>query len=413
MPERPSPNTRARTPEPDDPPDTRFVTSAIRDLLHHARQPGTISLAGGLPAEDALPVTRLREAADRVLTKAGPAAVQYGLTEGEPALRELVASGAGRRAGEVVVTAGSQQALDLLVATLCRPGDPVAMEEPGYLGARQVLRARQVRTMGVPVDVDGLDVDHLEWLLATGPTPRLLYLNPSFQNPTGASLAPERAERVVELAERYRFHIAADDPYRELWFTRPPVDLPDGPLVVHLRSSSKVIAPGLRVGWLLAHPDLARRVAVAKQPADLQTSTLNQLMVAELLADTGWWGSHCRELRSLYRSRRDALVAALDGAGVPVPAVPDGGFFCWLPASRDPHRSLPAALETGVAYVPGSEFTADRTGTGSGTPPSRGEGGWEGAIRPGRAIRLSFSNADPARFVTAVDRLRTLGVLAP
>ena len=385
--------------------DDRFQASAIRDLLHHARRADVVSLAGGLPAADALPVERLRRAADRVLTTDGVTAAQYGLTEGEPVLRELVADELGRHPDEVVVTSGSQQALDLLVAVCCRPGDLVAVEDPCYLGALQVLRARQVRPVGIPVDGDGLDVDRLEHLLDGGLRPRLLYCNPNFQNPTGVSLSPERALRLAELGQRYGFVVAADDPYRQLWLDARPVDLPAEPSVALLRSASKVIAPGLRVGWLVAEPELARRVAVAKQPADLQASTLSQLLVAEVLADRAWWHDHLAGLRHRYRARRDALLAELERVGCRPPIRPAGGFFCWLPAALDPEAGLPVALDAGVAYVPDAQFRVP--------DPDRRDGPTGRWAGDGQALRLSYSSADPATFGPAVDRLVAVGLLAP
>lgn len=390
----------------------RFQSSAIRDLLVHARKPNVVSLAGGLPSESALPVDRFAKTVQHLLMTRGAEALQYGMTAGEPELQQIIAASCdfATDPSQIVVTAGSQQALDLVIRVVASNDvtqNIAVVEDPGYLGALQAFRGHAYTLAPIPVDENGLQVDLLETQLRDGLRPRLCYVNPAFQNPTGASIRPDRAVKLVALAEQYNFLIIADDPYAELFFgAERPVPLPQSDLVVRLGSTSKTLSPGLRVGWLNAHEELATVAALAKQPADLQTSTLNQLVVAELLSDRDWWASHTDALRSEYRDRRDLLIAAvrrhLPEVGLALPGdlsgstnsaslSPDGGFFLWVSLPRsvfgpvDTTVLLPSAVDAGVAYVPGDAFTVE-------TP------------RP-NSIRLSYSSGDPANFDAAIAHL--------
>ncbi len=385
----------------------RFTSSVIRDLLVHARQSNVISLAGGLPSESALPVERVGVAMDKILSQRGTTALQYGLTAGEPELQEQLAAAAPyrREPDQIVVTAGSQQALDLVIRVMAskdRQANIAIVEDPGYLGALQAFRGHGFTLAPIPVDEDGLDVELLGIQLASGLRPRLCYINPSFQNPTGASLSPDRAATLVQLAERYNFVILADDPYVELHLDgERPKPLPQSDMVVYLGSTSKTLSPGLRVGWLDADPALTSVAARAKQPIDLQTSTLNQLLVAELMGDKLWWSRHTEALRTDYRARRAALTQAVQHH-LPDSAIANqcGGFFLWVTVSEhtsherpmsslDMTELLPKAVENGVAYVPGDAFTV--------------------ATKQPNTVRLSYSSGDPERFDEAVRRLeRTL-----
>ena len=366
-----------------------------------------ISLAGGLPAAELMPRSALA-AALASCEHHGVDPWQYGPSAGEPALIDRIAdeeAGQDRRAdpSEIVVTTGSQQALGLVAMVSTRPGDTVVIEEPGYVGALQVFRQHGLHPTGVAVDRDGLDVERLASQLEAGLRPRLCYVNPTFQNPTGAVLTPARASALIDLAEHYGFLIVADDPYRMLGFYRAVAAAADpGPTarilhphtssrVVRLGSSSKTIAPGLRVGWSVAAEDVTERIVLAKQGADLHTPTLNQLVVADQLADGDAWSRRIGSLRAAYRDRADALTAAVsDGVGRALGDVaierPRGGFFLWLDdLGVDTTAGLERALAHGVAYVPGSAF-----GTG-------------GAAA--RSLRLSFSSGDPATFAEGVRRL--------
>jgi 2-aminoadipate transaminase len=367
------------------------TSSAIRDILVHADAPGVVSLAGGIPSPSSFPMAELRAAALAAL-EAGPRAVQYGRTDGDPACRAALArwTDAPVEADDLVVTTGSQQGLDLVARVLVDPGDAVVVGDPDYLGSLQALRGHEARLVAVPVDGGGLDTDRLAELLAAGLRPKLVYVVTNFHNPTGASLARERRTALVELAERHGFVVLEDDPYGELHFDGPPPP----PLgvgsdrVVRLRSVSKTVAPGLRLGWTAGPRWLLDAVVVAKQSSDLHTSSLSQAVVVELARDPAWRAAHLDRVRALYRERRDALVGALDrhfGAAAPL-TVPGGGMFLWTRFDGfDSAARLLDAVAAGVAYVPGPAFAVERP------DPA--------------AVRLSFTTASPEELDEAVRRL--------
>ena len=377
-------------------------SSAIRDLLALTRAPGVLSLAGGLPAPDTFPAGRIAEVAGRLLRTDPAAALQYGPTEGEPRLRAWVAAYEGARGGaavdpeRVIMTAGSQQALDLLARTLCTPGDPVVVEEPAYLGGLQALSAAGARLEPVATDADGLDVDALADRLAGGLRPVAVYTVATFQNPTGAVLARARREQLAGLAGRYGFTVIEDDPYAEIRFgpaTTPPVPpvraFDDGEHVVTLGSFSKTVAPGLRVGWAVLPAALAGPVARLKQAADLQTGSLGQAVVADLVADEAWWAAHLDDVRAGYARRARALVTALAevfGERLRV-GTPRGGMFLWgrFVDGTATAPLLTAAAARGVAFVPGAEF-------------------FVGAPDPA-TLRLSFATLGPDDLAEAARRL--------
>lgn len=378
------------------------TSSVIRDLLDWTRRPGMLSLAGGIPAAELLPVERVGEAVDRVLATHGPAALQYGPTDGEAVLRSLVAP-TPERADDVVVTTGSQQSLDLLARVLLDPGDTVVVEGPSYLGALSTFRAVGAHLVEVPGDAAGMDTEVLAGALDAGLRPKAVYVVPEFANPTGATLSAARRRHLVELAERHGFVIVEDDPYGALRFDGPSVapiaDRTD--LAVRLGTASKTLAPGLRVGWATLPAWLRGPVVRAKQAVDLHTSTLDQLVVADVLADEDFVAGHLARLRSVYGRRCRALVGALArvGGGRFEVAPPAGGMFAWAalhPSLRlTADAVLPSALVGGVAFVPGSAF---------GQAP--GEGERLGPAGDGeRRLRLCFATLDEARLADAVERL--------
>lgn len=380
--------------------DPRWTSSAIRDLLDHAKRPGVISLAGGLPAEEALPTERLAACSASVFERAGSASLQYGTTAGEPALRELLASFEAAHPDDLVITTGSQQALDLVARTLASPGDIAVVDTPGYVGAIQVLRGNGLRLHGCPVDGDGLDTAALHAMLAGGLRPRLVYTNPLHQNPTGGRLSLERAKHLVALAEQFDFWVVADDPYREITFGAC-VPSPEEGLhpttsdrVILLGSLSKTLSPGLRIGWCSGPPMAMRTVVIAKQATDLHTATLNQLIVASVLSDHRWWVQHLQTLRSLYRRRHDALEAAITTHLPNASVLPtSGGFFSWVNVPGiDTSALLSTALDLGVAFVPGSAFTIDG--------------------RPSSSLRLSHSFAAVDSFDEGLRRVAAALVTA-
>ena len=333
-------------------------SSAIRDLLRHADRDDVLSLAGGLPAAERFPVAAITEAASLVLARGD--GLQYGLSEGDLGLRELVAPDGDP--ASVVVTTGSQQALDLIGRVILDPDAAVVVGDPCYVGARQVLQANRASLVGVGVDRDGIDVDELAERLAGGLRPKLVYVVANFDNPSGAVLAAGRRVRLAELAEQYDFLIIEDDPYGRLRYDGDHLDPIPGDRVLRLRSASKTLVPGLRVGWMSGPQFVVDAVVIAKQAVDLHTSTVSQAIVHELLSRPGWFDAHVSGLLPWYAAQRDALIAAI-AAHLPTATFdrPDGGMFLWLrlPGS-DTASVLTEAVEAGVAFVPGSAFAVVR-----------------------------------------------------
>lgn len=369
---------------------TRQTTSAIRDLLEHARRPGMISLAGGLPDPEAFPVDHLAALAAAAIRTEPGEVLQYGLTAGSVALREHIAATtpSATTPEAVVVTTGSQQALDLLGAVLLDPGDPVVVGDPDYLGALQAFRSTGAALCAIPVDEGGFDADALEDRLAGGIRPKLVYVVPHFHNPTGATLAPGRADALLALADRYGFLVVFDDPYRDLGVDGAPGEPGPHPNAVHLRSVSKVLAPGLRVGWMIGPRQLVSAVERAKQAADLHTSGLGQAVALGALR-APWFPTHVAELRAATRTRRDALIGALTTAFGDVLHVsrPAGGMFVWATFAdgTDTGALLERALDAGVAFVPGAAFAVERDRSAS--------------------LRLSWATAAPDALGEAATRL--------
>jgi 2-aminoadipate transaminase len=385
---------------------TRMSTlrpSPIRALLRLVDQPGVLSMAGGLPALSALDADRVRAVIESVLDHGGalgPTALQYGPTEGVDPLRRRLAGMLSAElptdADDILVTTGSQQGLDLLARASIDPGDVVVVEAPSYLGALQSFSVAGARIVAIDGDHDGIDVDRLAAELAGGLRPKVLYVVANFHNPTGAVLSLDRRIRLVELAEHHGFFIISDDPYGELRFAGPPlpsiaalgVGRPVS--IVRLGSASKILAPGLRVGWMTGPPALLEAAGRLKQSADLHTSTLSQLVVAELLADEGAQRAHLDRIRSRYRERAGALSDALGadlGERVDF-SPPTGGMFTWVTAldGTDTVELFPRAIDHGVAFVPGAAFSVDG-------------GGFTGSLR------LSFATLDPTRIRIGVARL--------
>jgi DNA-binding transcriptional MocR family regulator len=341
----------------------------VRDILALTEQPGIISFAGGLPAPELFDARGLRGAFARALSdQSAGRTLQYSTTEGDPRLRALIAArltarGLPTEADDLLITSGSQQALTLAAAALLEPGDAVCVEEPSYLAALQCFGLAGARLVPVRCDEDGLDPVALEQAVAEH-RPKLLYTVPTFHNPTGRTLPLERRIAVAQLAGRLGFWIVEDDPYGELRYRGDPlpalVTLPGAEdRTLSLSTLSKLAAPGLRIGWVRAPAQLRRCLVIAKQAADLHSSTIDQAATALWLEDLDL-DAHVAGLRAAYAPRRDALV---DGLREALPAgsawsEPDGGMFVWarLPAGADAEALLPGALAHGVAYVPGYPF---------------------------------------------------------
>ncbi|WP_222710889.1 PLP-dependent aminotransferase family protein [Quadrisphaera setariae] len=374
------------------------ASSPVRDLLALVSQPEVISFAGGLPAPELLDVDGVRAAFDAVLSGPGArTALQYAPTEGSAELRALLAArtsgrGLATTADDVLITTGSQQALALLSTALLDPGAVVAVEEPTYLAALQGFALAGARVVPVASDDDGVVPASLERVLEEH-SPALVYLVPTFANPTGRTLsASRRAEVAALLADRPTW-VVEDDPYGELRYRGEALaPLASQPALegraVYLGSLSKVFAPGLRLGWLRAPRELRARLAVAKQAADLHTSTVDQAAAAAYLTATDL-DAHVAGLRAAYGARRDAALESLPSVLPPGSTWtdPDGGMFVWarLPGGVDTAALLPAALEHDVAFVPGAPFYAGA--------PDRS------------TLRLSFTTHSPERTREGLSRL--------
>lgn len=378
-----------------------MIASEVRALFAVASRPEIVSLAGGMPAVDALPLEAVAATVSELVLSRGAVALQYGSAQGDPGLRARICDVMAMEGitdahpDNVVVTAGSQQALDLLTRVFVDPGDVVVTEGPTYVTAINTFAAYQARIVHVPMDGDGLSpgalAQTLERLATEGARVKLLYTVPTFQNPGGITLTPPRRAEVLEICRRAGVLVVEDNPYGLLSFTGEPVramraDAPDD--VVYLGSFSKTLAPGLRVGWALAPAPVAARLVLAAESAILSQSMFTQLVVERYLA-TQPWAEQVKVFREMYRERRDAMLDAL-AESMPAGATwtrPDGGFFVWvtLPGGVDTRAMLPRAIAARVAYVPGAGFYADGSG--------------------GSSMRLSFCYPPPERIRDGVGRL--------
>jgi 2-aminoadipate transaminase len=349
--------------------------SEIRDLLSITARNDVIGFGGGLTAPDLFPAAELTEALRRVLASRPARALQYGSTEGLLELREVVASRLRRRgiacaATDVLITTGSQQALDLVAEALVDRGSPLLVEAPTYVGALQAFGGCEPDFVSLPTDDDGLSVDELTaWLARTQLRPRLLYTIPSFQNPSGVTMSSPRRKRVLELLAAHGVPIVEDDPYGELVYDgeihSPLRSMSGGEDVIYVGTFSKVLAPGIRIGFVVAPRPLHERLILLKQGRDLHTDALAQCMVAEYCDHFGL-DSHIECLKIAYRERRDAMLDALTRSmpeGVSW-TKPTGGMFLWvtLPPQISARELLFAAVEAGVTFVPGTAFHADGKG---------------------------------------------------
>jgi 2-aminoadipate transaminase len=341
----------------------RLNPSTIREILELTEQTGIVSLAGGLPSADTFPVAAMQEATARVLRDTPREALQYAASEGYPPLREWVAAemraqGLQADAAQVLITTGSQQGLDLVGKVLIDPGSTVAVESPTYLGALQAFAPYEPEFLAV----EGDDQGPLPQALEAARGARFVYLLPNFQNPTGRCLSAARRLALVQRARDIGLPIVEDNPYGDLWFDAPPpppLSAAAGDGAVYLGSFSKVLAPGLRLGYVIAPKALYAKLLQAKQSADLHTPGFNQRIVYEVIKN-GFLREHVPTIRARYKTHRDAMRDALQRhlpAGCRW-AAPSGGMFFWveLPARLDATALLPRAVAAGMAYVPGAPF---------------------------------------------------------
>jgi 2-aminoadipate transaminase len=347
--------------------------SVIREILKVTERPGIISFAGGLPSPKTFPISEFSAACQMVLQGKGEAygqaALQYAASEGYAPLREMVAANLPWQvdAAQVLITTGSQQGLDLVAKVLIDTGSRVLVETPTYLGALQAFTPMEPEVVSVASDDDGVLIQDLEQKSnAQGQRARFLYLLPNFQNPTGRTMSDARRAALSQKAAELGLPIVEDNPYGDLWFDAPPplpltARNPAG--CIYLGSFSKVLAPGLRLGFLIAPPALMPKLLQAKQAADLHSPGFNQRMIAEVMQG-GFLDRHVPTIRALYKSQRDAMLAALtrEMKGLDVTwNTPAGGMFLWarLPEGVNAVELLPQAVDKGVAFVPGAPFFAD------------------------------------------------------
>lgn len=342
-------------------------SSAVRDLLAVTGRADVVSMAGGLPDPSAMPRDWLAACLDDALAE--PGALQYSTTEGDPELRAIVAAWEQAMIGrpvlgdEVLITTGSQQALNLLSQALIDPGDAVVVEDPAYVGALGSFRLAEADLVAIPQDGEGMRVDVLEERLSAGLRPKLAYVTPTFHNPAGSTLPEARRRRLAALADRYGFWVVEDDAYRRLWFETPPPApvAAHGDRVLRMGTFSKILSPGLRVGWITAPAALRRALVRVKQSTDLHTSTLGQVALRNAARDEARLERHLTAVRALYKARSQHMLRALAAHfGERVAVVPpEGGMFCWVrftDGTRTGHL-LRHAVEEGVAFVPGEAFS--------------------------------------------------------
>ena len=383
----------------------KMGSSVIRELLKLTTQPDIISFAGGLPAPSVFPVKEFQDASNRVLEEFGAEALQYSTTEGHLPLREMIARHTGRysikvSAENIMITSGSQQALDFIGRMFINRGDYIVVESPTYLGALQAWNAYGAQYISVPSDENGMMVDKLEEALRIGP--KFIYILPNFQNPSGSTLSLERRKRLIHMADQYGVPIIEDDPYGQLRYDGehlPSVVYLDDRLrddgdgsytgnVIYLSTFSKLLAPGLRLAWVIAPPEVIGKLVQIKQGADLHTSSINQ-MVAYEVAKGGFLDEHVKLIRATYKERRDVMLEMMDEMFPPEVrwTYPQGGMFLWgvLPEGVDAAEVLKVAIERKVAFVPGEAFHP--TGGGANT------------------MRLNFSYSSPDTIREGITRL--------
>ncbi len=370
-------------------------SSIIREILKDSSKPGVINFAGGLPAPELFPIDKIKDACIRVLDIYGPDPLQYSLTTGVPVLKQYIADrisagGPAYSPDSIQITGGAQQGLDIVGRVFLEPGSVVLTEEPTYLGAIQAFSFYKAKFVSVATDNDGMLPDDLDKKIIEN-KPTLIYLVPNFQNPSGITMSYQRRKAVIELAIKYDIPIIDDNPYGELRYIGehvPSLKAMSREHVIQLGTFSKIISPGLRIGWIAAEPDVIALCERMKQATDLHTNTFAQYVIYEFAKDGGL-EEHIETMKKAYGIRRDVMFKALrtyfnDGVTW---TEPEGGLFLWvkLPAGVSGSGLLPEALNAGVAYVPGKYFYS--------------------AAPDDATLRLNFCNATEENIIEGVKRL--------
>jgi 2-aminoadipate transaminase len=408
------------TPEPDEIPFAwrgkvsatalRSANPALRNLMRDGVDPGVISLALGGPALELFPAAEYRRITAEVLKREPLAALGHGPTEGQPRLRRMLAARIGAKPDGILVVAGSQQGLDLLAKCLVDPGDAVIVDRPCYLGAIQTFRAAGAKLAGW--DIRRCDLGELEDLILRY-RPKMIYTNPTFQNPTGHTLSLSQRRELLKLVARYRVPVIEDDTYRDLYLDAPAPpslrQLDEYSVVIYLSTFSKTLAPGLRLGWIAASEVIVDQLSMLKQNTDMYSPSLTQLVIAEIL-HSGLFEEHLRKLREEHAWRRDALIGALERhapARILSFTRPPGGAYVWCRLSRGltTARLLPQARAMGMVFASGEVFYCDEAGTHhlrlcfTSSPVERLE---EGARRLGKALEACCAAGPSDVFTVAV-----------
>lgn len=370
--------------------------NVIRELLKLTQQPNIISFAGGLPSPDTFPVAEIKEAMERILDEQGASILQYGTTEGYEPLRKALVEfvrpwGFDVSHQDILVLSGSQQGIDLVAKAMLNPGDKVIVESPTYLAAVQIFKTYEVEFIIVPSDETGADVNMLEQLILKH-QPKMLYLVPTFQNPSGATMTLSKRRQVAELLSRHQLLLVEDDPYGCLRFSGdrlPAISaLDDSGQSVYLGSFSKIVSPGLRLGYAIAQADVLRKMTIGKQGTDVHTNQLSQAIVATLL-DKDMLRTHIQTIIEMYVKKRDTMLKAMKVHFPPQARwnTPDGGLFIWveMPEHVDTTELFRITVEHQVAFVPGISFFADESQK--------------------NCLRLNFSNATSQDIETGIARL--------
>ncbi|MCD7137497.1 PLP-dependent aminotransferase family protein [Limosilactobacillus balticus] len=373
-------------------------TDAVGAILQAAADPKIISFAGGLPAPELFPVKEMKAAVDKVFEEHGQEAMQYGAAKGVTALREVIQQHVKEKENvdaelnNVLVTTGSEQVLDLVGKAFVDSGDTVLVEQPTYLCALDVFRSYGANFASVEMDEDGMKMDALEEALKANPNTKLIYTVPNFQNPTGRTMTEERRKQLAELAEKYDVYVLEDNPYGEIRFAGEHVpavkSFDKAGHVLYMSTFSKTLAPGFRLGWLVADKNVVNKLTVLKQSADLHTDNLAQFAVAQFFADNDV-DAHVKEISDLYGKRKDLMLEGIKKyfpEGVKY-TDPEGGMFLWVevPGVDDTVELFKECLEHDVAFVPGDPFFA-------------------GEPQPG-AFRLNYSNMQEGQIEVGLKRL--------